>query len=664
MGVTTSDAFPETQTPPNTTAVSAPVTRGVAVNTTPTQAPATRTGQDMTAATTFGTKANTGLADPSYATTQAGGTATPMGTGTTAGAGTTTTTTTPTNALLSQPGAYEEWLKANMGQLNDPTRVENLYDSGAFGSLTQPSAISKVSPIAQNGFTIADLGNTGNSAGVLSTLSGPSGGPSVGYSAGVLGSLTTGPSSGANIGASRDVLGNLTTGPTDRANIGASRDVLSTLSAGPSNSTGVFDAASADLGEPGELERRYASMGTAFDEGGAYENFFGQYGSDPMQKSYTETLYESGLGQLDPYYDYAVKRSIDAAQRASSARGGFNSGLAAQQESDIIGNLRGQQAKTWVDLAPVADSTKRARYQQGSDFAKTASDEYSERILNAFGIAKDTQAAEENRLDTLSGIASRGDAADTARANTRVTAAGNVDQAENQAYASFWDALNTAGANRIDAAGNVDRAENDAFANFWTATNQAGQNRVSAAGNADDASVDAYSAEWTARNNADSNRISAAGNADTSAINTFRAQNEAAYQSGQLSLAQYQANITLANSQDATTRGNATTIADLAGRADASDIGRLTTQGGMAADLQTTGQNRILGGLDAITGQSSREADLARQIYNDMSSVNQLDDVSLQALADKYGIQLQMLKDAVSAGGDIIANITKILTMK
>jgi hypothetical protein len=34
-------------------------------------------------------------------------------------------------APLSQPGAYEAWIKANAGSLSTPTNTENLYGSGA-----------------------------------------------------------------------------------------------------------------------------------------------------------------------------------------------------------------------------------------------------------------------------------------------------------------------------------------------------------------------------------------------------------------------------------------------------------------------------------------------------------------------------------------------------
>jgi hypothetical protein len=507
----------------------------------------------------------------------------------------------PTPSLLAEPGAYENWIKTHQGALDTPTRVEDLYTSGIQNNIMN-SPLSTATTMPVTGYSVSGVGNTGNSQGVLGSLSGPTSGPSVGSSAGVLGSLSTGPSGGPAAGNSAGV--------------------LSGLAVGPSQSTDVYNASRDALSNAGVLEQRYAAKGDSFDAPSAYEDFYAKYGEDPMQKGYTETLYEKGIGQLDPYYDYALKRSLDEAQNRSAARGGFNSGLAAQQEGDITSDIRGKQAKQWVDLAPIADTQRLARYGQGSDFAKTASDQYRERVMSGFDIAKDAQAAKENRYNTLSGIASRGDSADTARENTRVTAAGNADDASIGAFGAEWSARNAAGANRVNAAGNVDQA-----------------------------SIGAYNAEWGARNNADQNRISAASNADSTAIARARAENDAKYQSGQLSLQQYQANNDLLAKQSADARANLDTVFGAAGAADASQMGRFTTQGGLNKDLQTTGQNRVLGGLDAITGQSQRESALAAQIYNDMSSMNSLDDTSLQALADKYGISLQELKDIVGAAG-------------
>lgn len=585
----------------------APVTRGSPTNVPPNTASggvSTPTGMDTSHTASGGVSTPfTGYTSDPYASTRVS-----PGAPAPAPAPTNTAPVAPPKpSLLAEPGAYENWIKTHQGALDTPTRVEDLYSSGVQNNLMN-SPLSRATPIAVTGYDISGIGNTGNSQGVLGSISGPSGGPSVGSSASVLSSLTTGP----------------TSGPDARSSAG----VLAGLATGPSASTDVYNTSKGTLSGPGALEQRFAEMGDAFDDPSAYEDFYSKYGADPMQKSYTETLYEQGLGQLDPYYDYAEKRALDAAQNRSAARGGFNSGLAAQQESDITANLRGQQAKTWVDLAPVADQTKRARYDQGSNFAKTASDEYRDRILSGFGIAKDTQAAQNTRFDTLSGIASRGDAADTARANTRVTAAGNADDASIGAFGAEWSARNAAGANR-----------------------------VTAAGNADDANVDAYSAEWNARNTSDANRVSAARSADQAAIDRARAENDAKYQSGQLSLSQYQANNSLYAQQSADARANLDTLFGTAGAADASQMNRFTTQGTLNKDLQTTGQNRVLGGLDAISGQSERDAQLAQQIYSDMSGINSLDETALQALADKYGISLQKVRDIATAGGKVISGV-------
>ncbi len=569
----------------------------------------------------------------------------------------------PTPGLLSAPGAYEEWLKANQGRLDAPTNVENLYNSGAanltnnIGNVTPVQSGSYQAWLAGGGASGPSAGasasmlgsapNAGNSSGVLGSLYGPSGGPSAGSSAGVLGSLPTGPSNASQV--YQDASGQLAAPGSFQQKFNADGDAFDAPGAYETAFAGgnPFDAA-------GAYETAYDQYGDSFNAPNQYEDFYSQYGGDPMQKSYTETLYEGGLGQLDPYYDYAEKRALDTAQNRSAARGGFNSGLAAQQESDITGNLRGQQAQSWVDLAPVADSAKRARYEQGSGFAKTASDQYSQRIrdlfdtaegeddafntrnLNRFGIAKgqddaytqrilaafglaDTnQQREEGRFDTLSTIAGRGDAADTARSNTRVTAAGNADDASIGAFSAEWNARNAAD-----------------------------QNRVSAAGNADRTAADIYSTQGTI-----------AGNADRTSVDAYRATQDANLSGERLSLDQWLANAGLANQQDSNNRANTTTNFNLAGQADDASFGRLSAQGGMARDLQSTGQNRVLGGLGATGAQGDREAKAA-SIYNDLQQVYSLDTIALQAMADKYGIKLQQTQDEAAQRNELIALLIK-----
>lgn len=538
--------------------------------------------------------------------------------------------TTP--GILSGPGAYENWLKTNKDSLSGPSNVQSLYGSGAANALNG-SSISGVSGLSDPGGYQAWLNGTGaagvqngNSAGVLGTLGGPVGSINSGNSQGVLDSLTTGPTSQANVGASRDVLGSLTTGPRGEAtgNKNAS-SVLGTLATGPSQSTSVYNQAKGVLTGPG-----------------AYEQFYKQYGNDPMQQGYTEALYESGIGKLDPYYDYAEKRSLEAAQRASAARGGFNSGLAAQQESDITSNLRGQQAKTWVDLAPIADAAKRARYQQGSDFANLS------------------QQSLQGRWKDLSGIASAGDTADYQRASNRINAAGLADTSANASYKNFWDATNSAGANRVNAAGNVDRATIDAYNGFWNATNAAGQNRVSAAGNADEASINTYGAINKALNDSNQNRISAAGNADDAAYKAYTGQADAYGKGGDLAIGAQNSNIDLADRQDTTRRNNLESQFGMANMADASQLSRLGATAGMYQDLQSTGQGRIKDALSATSGQSQRDAQLAQDIYADMSSVNGLDSTALQAIAEKYGLSIQEAKDKIEALGGTIKGIINL----
>lgn len=565
----------------------------------------------------------------------------------------------PTPSLLAEPGYYEQWIKANQGKLDTPTRVEDLYTSGLGTTANNP--LNGIGPVATGGYTIGPSASANNSLNALGNLSGPTGGPSAGNSAGVLGSLSGGPGGGPSVGSSAGVLSSLSTGPNGGPAAGNSAGVLGGLATGPSLASQVYEQNKGQLSGPGALENKFATMGDAFDAPSTYENWYAEHGNEPNSKGYTENLYESGLGQLDPYYDLSEKRALEAAQRASAARGGFNSGLAAQQESDITSSIRGQQAKQWVDLAPVADAAALARRGQGSDFARSASDVYANRINSGFDIANKTQEANRSRIDTLSGVAGRGDAADTARENTRVTAAGNADDASIGAFGAEWQARNAAGANRVTAAGNVDDASIGAFDAEWRARNAAEGNKVSAAGNADTAAVNAYGAEWSARNNANQNVVTAAGNADSNALRQYEAEQQALYNQGRLSLDQFNANIDLARSQSQENRADTNSIYDRAASADASSMGRLITQGNLNKDLQTTGQNRITSGLDAIGTQGQREADLATKIYGDMSSINTLDDTAVQALADKYGIKLQELKDAFNMGGDIFGNIIKLL---
>lgn len=491
------------------------------------------------------------------------------------------------SGLLSAPGAYENWLKQHMGQLDDPTRVETMYNSGAAAGLNN-------SPL--NGLT-----PTSAASGYEQWLAAQGGGPTTGNSAGVLSSLTTGPTSGPNGGNAQGILGQLSTGPTSGPNAGNSASVLGSLATGPSLSSGVFDTASPQLSGPG-----------------AMENFNAMYGGangDLMTPGYTEQLYQSGIGQLDPYYDYATKRALQQAQTASSARGGFNSGLAAQQESDILGNLRGQQAQEWVNLAPQADAAKISREGLGASIANNA------------------QSQEDNRLQTLSGIASAGDAADLGRNSLRVSAASNAD---NSALGAFQD--------------------------FWNAKNNADSNLITGAHNADTDNTDAFQAEWNARNNADQNRITAGANADSSAIGAFTAGSNAQHNATNDALNQFMDNLGLASTQDTANRANIDDQFRLAGNADSNQISRLLTQGSMAKDLQSTGQDRILGGLGAVSGEATQEANLTQQILSDTASIDKMDDTQLQALAQKYGVSVDEIKSIAGDAAAATGLATKILS--
>lgn len=423
-------------------------------------------------------------------------------------------TPTPSSALLADPGAYEQWIKQHVGDLDTPTNVETLYGTGGATSTLGNDPLNAVKP-------------TTATQSYEDWLAANASGPSAGASSSVLGSLPT----------------------------------------GPSNSSSVYSQASPVLGTPGATEGVYGQESGAYDAPSIGELFQQQYGSDPMQLSDTEKLYNSGIGQLDPYYDYASKRAIQQAQTASAARGSFNSGLAGQQESDILGNLRGQQAQQMFQLAPEADAAKMSRETLGNTEAQDATSDYNTRIQNMFANAEGTDAATLSRLTGLSSIASAGDSADTAR-NTL--------------------------------------------------------------------------------------RSSTAANADRSAIDAFNATAGAQSTGASLGLDQFTDNTSLATAQSGANRNDLSTLYDIAGAADSSKMGRFTMAGGLEKDLQTTGQDRIAGGLSATDTQSTAEAGLVNQILNDptaIQGINNMDDTALQALADKYGVTLQEMKDVASAIG-------------
>jgi hypothetical protein len=457
----------------------------------------------------------------------------------------------------------------------------------------------------------------------------------------------------------------------------------------------VYSLANPALSGKGAFEQMYDTNGTAFNAPSTGEKFYSQFGGDPMTKSDTETLYDSGIGQLDPYYDYAEKRAIQTAQTASAARGGFNSGLAAQQESDITGNLRGQQAQAWVNLAPQADAAKLARYGQGEQFAQDATTDYNTRVNNAFGLANTAQTQEQNRYADLSQIAAAGDQADLGRNTLRVNSANNVDQnsigaynAREAAAANADQSANTLFATKGNIANNIDQNSIGAYNAYSTRANNADTqannmfqtrgniannvdqnsinaytaygnvaqaadtsannlyaNRVTASGNADQSAIGAYNSRTTAANNADNaynNNLSTRGNiaqaADQSAVNSFTAGANANYNAGQLGISQQGQNLSTAQAQDAANRANGQYNLNAAASADAARYGRIGTQGSMAQSLQSTGQNRLQGGLSANTNLSNADAQSIQDILSNTQGIDQMDATQLNAVLAKAGV--------------------------
>ncbi len=422
--------------------------------------------------------------------------------------------------------------------------------------------------------------------------------------------------------------------------------MLNGLSTGPSNSTSVYGTASGQLSGPGATESTYAKNSTAFDSTGAGEDFyakygdqqmqntatenaFGQYGGgfdntgalenwdakygeDPMQKSYTEKLYEGGIGQTDPTYDYAIKKSLEKTRMANSALGEFNSTAASMRDNDIVNNLTGQQASKWVDLAPQADKAKLDRYSQGEKFAGDTQDAYGKRLLNMFDIAGQKDKSTFDRFNQGEKFA--GDANDQYRQRILDT---------------------------FDIAGKNDKATNDRLDTLSTI-----------AGRGDSAD--------TARDNT---RVSAASNADRSAADIYGLEQDAQATGANLTRQQGDQSIDLATKQDAANRNNVTTKFGLAADADNSQMSRFGAQAGLAKDLQATGQNRVLGGLNATTDLSSQEAALVNKAYGDFSDVDWTDTQALSALAGRYGVsleQLESVKGDVKAAVNLVAGVAGI----
>jgi hypothetical protein len=464
--------------------------------------------------------------------------------------------------LFSEPGAYEDWLKAHGNAFDNPSNAENFYNSG--------DGASRLGDVSGGAYAdwYAAHPDAFNAPGQRESMSGELTGDLLGIDSSGFSYAPPGSSfsySGPSIGAGRE----------------------------------AYARGAAGMSDPGALEALYGGGGAdALGNAGNMEAFYSMYGQDPMQKGYTENLYEQGMGRLNPYYDYASNRAVADAQRSSAARGGFNSGLAAQQESDILGNLRGQQAKEQSDLAPLADQERTARYRLGSDLANTTDQETRDRINALFGIAKDTQGAEEDRYKTLGDLARISD--------TGTEAEGRLG-------------LDTEKA-RSDAEAAAARLGLDTETARTNAEDAANRTRISAINSAEDV----------------------AAGADESARNRTRDQEEAAQNASDLDLRQ--------------AAENRQRVADIYGEAQGADTAynaRVAGAAGLESDLQKTGQDRIQSMINNIAGQDSREANLLTNIYSDMSSVDKVDEAWLQAEAEKLGIPLEQMKDYASALGKI-----------
>lgn len=470
--------------------------------------------------------------------------------------------------VLSDPGVYEQWVKDHIGDFNTPTNVEQLYGSGA----SNPLNTSQTSQLGSVGPGVYQSWATQGAA----ALSGP----------GAESSLYPGAVStlGSNNAAS-DFYGSNPFG-----------GIISNLGAVNGAQT-AFNASEGALSQPGAVQNVYGKFGNAFNDPGAYEKFYqgtSNGGSnDPLAMSDTEKLYNSGIGQLNPFYDYASQRAIEQAQNASAARGSFNTGLAAQQESDILGNLRGQQAQEMTNLAPQADAARISRLALGSNEANTANADYENRINDIFGLASKEENAQEGRFKTLSDIGSAADNSAIGVANAQ-TNAGNA-----QANAA-------------------------AAADASTRANVAGEE-------------------------------SAAQNADQDALARIKAQQGILDQSEQLQQADDAENRARAAAADTEQRARIDDIYNQAGQADNAYQGRLGAQAALALGEQNAGQDRLGTAFGDTNKLDSQEAGLVQNILgNENQQIADLDDTQLQALADYYGVNLQELKDLATAGGKVV----------
>lgn len=153
------------------------------------------------------------------------------------------------------------------------------------------------------------------------------------------------------------------------------------------------------LSGPGPGEQWAADHQNEFQNPGAAENLYATHGQDLINTpSASENLYSQGIGQLDPYYDYATKRAAQSINDASAARGNWNSSATLYGLGDSAANLRGQQAAQMGARASAADSAKVSRYGAGFDEANASDAGHNSRIGAAENLYGGWQQQEENRL--------------------------------------------------------------------------------------------------------------------------------------------------------------------------------------------------------------------------------------------------------------------------
>lgn len=151
-----------------------------------------------------------------------------------------------------------------------------------------------------------------------------------------------------------------------------------------------------DFGDPSNTETIYGTYGQGlFKDPSAAEDFYSKYGQDFANPSNSETLYSQGIGQLNPYYDYAQKIGTKAINDAAAAHGGFSS-TALTQTQNLAANLRGQQAQQMATLAKQADDERLARYGLGETEATAADKGKNDRYTLGAALG---QSADKGKLD-------------------------------------------------------------------------------------------------------------------------------------------------------------------------------------------------------------------------------------------------------------------------